>query len=116
MAEVAEGKVVGEAEKKKQEQSLAYYELFSFADRFDALLMAAGSLGAVVHGSAMPVFFLLFGDLVNGFGKNQTNLSKMTAEVSKVCPPSLVPGSPLHLHRCISEYFSYAALLTFFLF
>ncbi|XP_020696622.1 ABC transporter B family member 19 [Dendrobium catenatum] len=100
MAEVAEGKVVGEAEKKKQEQSLAYYELFSFADRFDALLMAAGSLGAVVHGSAMPVFFLLFGDLVNGFGKNQTNLSKMTAEVSKYALYFVYLG----LVVCVSSY------------
>ncbi|KAL0908507.1 hypothetical protein M5K25_023003 [Dendrobium thyrsiflorum] len=100
MAEVAEGKVVVEAEKKKQEQSLAYYELFSFADRFDALLMAAGSLGAVVHGSAMPVFFLLFGDLVNGFGKNQTNLSKMTAEVSKYALYFVYLG----LVVCVSSY------------
>ncbi|KAG0503796.1 hypothetical protein HPP92_003868 [Vanilla planifolia] len=63
MAEIAEGKVVVEAEKKKLEQTVAYYELFSFADRFDLLLMASGSLGAVVHGSAMPIFFLFFGDL-----------------------------------------------------
>lgn len=89
-----------EAEKKKHEQSLAYYELFSFADRFDALLMAAGSLGAVVHGSAMPVFFLLFGDLVNGFGKNQTNLSKMTEEVSKYALCFVYLG----LVVCVSSY------------
>lgn len=100
MAEAAEGKMTVEAEKKKQEQSLAYYELFSFADRFDALLMAAGSLGAVVHGSAMPVFFLLFGDLVNGFGKNQANLSKMTDEVSKYSLYFVYLG----LVVCISSY------------
>ncbi|XP_020577107.1 ABC transporter B family member 19 [Phalaenopsis equestris] len=100
MAEVAEGKVAGEGEKKKLEQSLAYYELFSFADRFDLLLMAAGSLGAVVHGSAMPVFFLFFGDLVNGFGKNQTNLSKMTDEVSKYALCFVYLG----LVVCVSSY------------
>lgn len=33
----------------------------------------------------MPVFFLLFGEMVNGFGKNQSDLYKMTHEVSKVC-------------------------------
>ncbi|KAG2651651.1 hypothetical protein PVAP13_1NG301238 [Panicum virgatum] len=31
----------------------------------------------------MPVFFLLFGELVNGFGKNQHNLRRMTDEASK---------------------------------
>eukprot|EP00268_Persea_americana_P023858 TRINITY_DN2336_c0_g1_i1.p1 TRINITY_DN2336_c0_g1~~TRINITY_DN2336_c0_g1_i1.p1 ORF type:complete len:1300 (+),score=246.88 TRINITY_DN2336_c0_g1_i1:299-3901(+) len=31
----------------------------------------------------MPVFFLLFGEMVNGFGKNQSDFHKMTDEVSK---------------------------------
>ncbi|KAG0499630.1 hypothetical protein HPP92_004321 [Vanilla planifolia] len=100
MAEIAEGKVVVEAEKKKLEQTVAYYELFSFADRFDLLLMASGSLGAVVHGSAMPIFFLFFGDLVNGFGKNQNNLTKMTDEVSKYALYFVYLG----LVVCVSSY------------
>ncbi|KAG0477928.1 hypothetical protein HPP92_012647 [Vanilla planifolia] len=99
MAEEVEVKVVEELEKKHR-QSLAFCELFSFADRFDAMLMAAGSLGAVVHGSAMPVFFLLFGDLVNGFGKNQVNLSKMTDEVSKYALYFVYLG----LVVCVSSY------------
>lgn len=78
-----DGKPAPDAEKKK-EQSLPFYQLFSFADKYDYLLMTAGTIGAVIHGSAMPVFFLLFGDLVNGFGKNQSDLRKMTDEVSKV--------------------------------
>lgn len=73
-----------EAEKKK-EQSLPFYQLFSFADKYDWLLMISGSIGAIIHGSSMPVFFLLFGEMVNGFGKNQSDLEKMTHEVSKVC-------------------------------
>ncbi|XP_077212704.1 ATP binding cassette subfamily B19 [Tasmannia lanceolata] len=80
MAENPESKQ--DAEKKK-EQSLPFYQLFSFADKYDYFLMILGSFGAVIHGSAMPVFFLLFGDLVNGFGNNQMDLRKMTGEVSK---------------------------------
>lgn len=72
-----------EAEKKK-EQSLPFFKLFSFADKFDHLLMITGSIGAIIHGSSMPVFFLLFGEMVNGFGKNQMDLHQMTHEVSKV--------------------------------
>ncbi|KAH9740064.1 ABC transporter B family member 19 [Citrus sinensis] len=71
-----------EAEKKK-EQSLPFFQLFSFADKYDWCLMIFGSLGAVIHGSSMPVFFLLFGEMVNGFGKNQTDIHKMTHEVCK---------------------------------
>ena len=69
---------------KKKEQTLAFHKLFSFADKYDYLLMLTGSVGAVIHGSSMPFFFLLFGEMVNGFGKNQMDLKKMTHEVSKV--------------------------------
>lgn len=75
-----------EAEKKKEE-SLPFFKLFSFADKFDYLLMITGTLGAIVHGSSMPVFFLLFGEMVNGFGKNQMDLHQMTHEVSRVKKP-----------------------------
>nr|DAD30965.1 TPA_asm: hypothetical protein HUJ06_009816 [Nelumbo nucifera] len=68
MAETTEGKSLPEAEKKK-EQNLPFYQFFSFADKYDWVLMIAGSIGAMVHGSAMPIFFLLFGDMVNGLGK-----------------------------------------------
>ncbi|CAL9148798.1 unnamed protein product [Musa hybrid cultivar] len=103
MADVADGKAaagVDGSEKKRQEQSAAFHELFSFADRWDCLLMAAGSVGAVVHGSAMPVFFLLFGDLVNGFGKNQHHLMVMTHEVSKYALYFVYLG----LVVCLSSY------------
>jgi hypothetical protein len=72
--------------KKRVDQAVAFHELFSFADKWDLMLMAAGSLGALAHGAAMPFFFLLFGDLINGFGKNQTDLRTMTDEVAKVRP------------------------------
>ncbi|GAB2287878.1 ABC transporter B member 19 [Dionaea muscipula] len=75
-------KSIPEAEKKK-EQTLPFYELFSFADKLDCLLMTLGSLGAVVHGSSMPVFFLLFGQMVNGFGQNQSDLPTMIHQVTK---------------------------------
>ena len=69
---------------KKKEQSLPFFKLFSFADKFDYMLMSLGTIGAIIHGSSMPFFFLLFGQMVNGFGKNQSDLTTMTHEVSKV--------------------------------
>lgn len=78
-----EGNAMPEAEKKKEE-AVPFFQLFCLADKFDWVLMISGSLGAIVHGSSMPVFFLLFGEMVNGFGKNQADFHKMTHEVSKV--------------------------------
>ncbi|KAL8545923.1 hypothetical protein ACS0TY_005877 [Phlomoides rotata] len=82
MAEPVDRKAMPAPEKKK-EQSLPFYQLFSFADKYDYILMISGSVGAVIHGSSMPVFFLLFGQMVNGFGQNQMDLHKMTHEVAK---------------------------------
>ncbi|KAK5802321.1 ABC transporter B family member 19 [Gossypium arboreum] len=99
MAEPTETKAVPEAEKKK-EQSLPFYQLFTFADKYDYLLMITGSLGAIIHGSSMPVFFLLFGEMVNGFGKNQSDLPKMTHEVAKYALYFVYLG----LIVCLSSY------------
>ncbi|KAM7508036.1 hypothetical protein LguiA_018489 [Lonicera macranthoides] len=85
---------------KKKEQSLPFYQLFSFADKYDYLLMISGSLGAIIHGSSMPFFFLLFGQMVNGFGKNQSDLHKLTAEVSKYALYFVYLG----LVVCVSSY------------
>ena len=106
----AEGKPLPEAEKKK-EQSLPFYKLFSFADKYDWILMVSGSVGAVIHGSSMPVFFLLFGEMVNGFGKNQANLSKMTEEVAKVhsCPDLTIVYKPYLCWFQISDLVSFVS-------
>nr|GMC62162.1 ABC transporter B family member 19 [Ipomoea batatas] len=99
MAESAEGKAMPEAEKKK-EQCVPFHQLFCFADKYDWALMILGSLGAIVHGSSMPVFFLLFGQMVNGFGKNQTDFHAMTHEVSKYALYFVYLG----LIVCVSSY------------
>ncbi|GJN26261.1 hypothetical protein PR202_gb14180 [Eleusine coracana subsp. coracana] len=86
--------------KKRVDQAVAFHELFTFADKWDLMLMAAGSLGALAHGAAMPLFFLLFGDLINGFGKNQTDLRTMTDEVAKYALYFVYLG----LVVCVSSY------------
>lgn len=63
---------------------LPNFFIFSFVDKYDWFLMILGSLGTIVHGSFMFVFFLLFDEMVNGFRKNQFNFHKVTSEVSKV--------------------------------
>ncbi|KAF6159984.1 hypothetical protein GIB67_033068 [Kingdonia uniflora] len=103
MAESGEtktGDVVKVDAEKKKEQSLPFYQLFSFADKYDCVLMISGSLGAIVHGSAMPVFFLLFGEMVNGFGKNQGDLHQLTHQVSKYALYFVYLG----LVVCLSSY------------
>ena len=75
----------GDVKKKKEEApSVAFWRLFSFADGYDVLLIILGTVGACVHGVAIPVFFIFFGKLINAFGTYYNNPEKMSAEVSKV--------------------------------
>lgn len=76
-------------EEKKAEKEKAhvvsFYKLFSYADRWDYMLMIVGSIGAIGNGVSMPLMTLIFGDLTNAFGNNQNNLSVVVHAVSKVC-------------------------------
>ena len=39
----------------------------SFSDRLDVLFMVVGSISAIAHGAAIPIQFVIFGDLINSF-------------------------------------------------
>ncbi|CAN6461005.1 unnamed protein product [Victoria cruziana] len=63
------GEVEGKGRKKKQEeQKVPFLKLFAFADLWDYVLMAVGTVGAVAHGASVPVFFIFFGKLINIIG------------------------------------------------
>ncbi|CAI5954612.1 unnamed protein product [Closterium sp. NIES-64] len=57
-------------ERKGKKPAVAYWRLFSYADRTDVALMAVGTLGAVLHGAALPISFLFLGKMVDSFGTN----------------------------------------------
>ncbi|CAL0320897.1 unnamed protein product [Lupinus luteus] len=76
------GKKSKQKEKEKPE-TVPFHRLFSFADSTDILLMIVGIIGAIGNGISMPLMTLLFGQMVNGFGSNQTSDS-VVKEVSKV--------------------------------
>ncbi|KAJ4979290.1 hypothetical protein NE237_010070 [Protea cynaroides] len=75
--------------------SVGFKELFRFADRLDYVLMAIGTVGAIVHGCSLPLFLRFFADLVNSFGSNANNIDKMTQEVVKYAFYFLVVGAAI---------------------
>ncbi|XP_031490563.1 ABC transporter B family member 11-like [Nymphaea colorata] len=63
--------------------TIPFYKLFSFADSLDVMLMVIGTVGALGNGMGMPLLSMLFGDLIDSFGKaDQHNVLHM---VTKVC-------------------------------
>lgn len=70
---------------RKQERAFTvpYHKLFSFADSTDYLLMSVGTISSIGNGVTMPLMTLLFGWLVDSFGKS-TNHKLVAHDVSKV--------------------------------
>ncbi|CAL5208783.1 unnamed protein product [Lathyrus oleraceus] len=75
----------GEKEKEKEKQeTVPFHKLFTFADSTDILLMVVGTIGAVGNGLGLPLMTLLFGQMINSFGSNQSNIDDVVEQVSKV--------------------------------
>ncbi|CAN1762591.1 ABC transporter B family member 21 [Linum perenne] len=62
---------------------IAFHKMFSFADMRDIVLMIVGTLGAIGNGLSMPLLAMIFGNLTDAFGQNQSN-SDVVHSVSQV--------------------------------
>ncbi|KAF7145062.1 hypothetical protein RHSIM_Rhsim04G0241300 [Rhododendron simsii] len=67
----------------KVDRKVAFYRLFSFADRVDIGLMMVGAVSGLANGLAQPLMMLVFGGLINSFGFSPP--SQVVHEVSKAC-------------------------------
>lgn len=67
----------------RSDQKVPFYKLFTFADRFDNILMAVGSVCAVANGLSQPIMTLIFGKMIDSFGSSDQ--SNVVTQVSKVC-------------------------------
>lgn len=74
----------GTSEKDDKPLTLPFYKLLSQADKVDWILMALGTLGAIVHGLAQPVGYFLLGKALDAFGKNINNTDEMVKALFKV--------------------------------
>ncbi|XP_068702225.1 ATP-dependent translocase ABCB1-like [Montipora foliosa] len=54
-------------EKEEKPPMIPLFQLFRFSDNVDILLMVIGTFSAVAHGAAIPLQFIIFGDLIESF-------------------------------------------------
>ncbi|RWR85976.1 ABC transporter B family member 13 isoform X1 [Cinnamomum micranthum f. kanehirae] len=66
-----------------EKRSVSLLGLFAHADTVDWVLMLLGSVGACIHGAAMPMFFVIFGDIINSLGSLYLHPDKLASEISK---------------------------------
>ncbi|KAK4429403.1 ABC transporter B family member 13 [Sesamum alatum] len=67
----------------KNGESVSFFRLFAVADKIDYVLMFIGSVGACLQGAALPVFFVLFGRMINSLGSLSLDPHRFSSEVSK---------------------------------
>ncbi|KAG8391278.1 hypothetical protein BUALT_Bualt01G0171400 [Buddleja alternifolia] len=73
---------IGQAEKMEPRKTVPFYKLFCFADSRDKVLMTVGTVAAIGNGLTQPLMSLIFGELIDVFGKSQSN--NTVSLVSKV--------------------------------
>jgi len=88
---------------KKEEESVPFSKLFCCATRQDWILVIIGSIASLVNGAAMPLFSLLFGDVADGFGPQNTG-----AQVVKTAGDLSLKLLGVGIGSLIASYFAFA--------
>ncbi|XP_062287117.1 bile salt export pump [Scomber scombrus] len=71
-------------EKKKENGSVGYFQLFRFATCKDKLMMLVGSLCALIHGAASPLMLLVYGMMTNTFVAYELEVQELK-DPNKTC-------------------------------
>ncbi|XP_076805845.1 ATP-dependent translocase ABCB1-like [Clavelina lepadiformis] len=55
--------LIDKSQKEKRQQNISYWNVFRFADHFDWILFATGTVGSAVAGLGQPLLFLVLGKI-----------------------------------------------------
>lgn len=71
--------------------AVPFYNLFRFTTPTEKAMMAFSSLCAAIHGALLPLWTIVFGDVISAFSDDSVTEDELVSKIggiSKVCDPS----------------------------
>ncbi|KDD76691.1 ABC transporter, partial [Helicosporidium sp. ATCC 50920] len=106
--EVVEGEVSAEATPAEAEEEIppvGYFTLFRYANRKDALFIGLAAAGSIINGACLPVFTLVFGKMIDGFGYNILYPTNLQSTIHEYILYYLYIGLAGFAGACMQELF-----------
>ncbi|KFM27090.1 ABC transporter B family member 4 [Auxenochlorella protothecoides] len=85
-------------------KKISYFQLYRYADRTDKLLILGGIVGAGLNGAGMPVFSIVFGNLINSFGLNVLDPDVLKDQVNTIVPQFIYIGIACFVGSCAQMF------------
>ncbi|XP_075778548.1 ATP-dependent translocase ABCB1 isoform X1 [Pelodiscus sinensis] len=76
----SEGKCNEDKKKPKKPNTVSPLTMFRYSDWLDKLLMVLGSAMAILHGAALPIVMIIFGDMTDSFVTSGTSLVNISSD------------------------------------
>ncbi|KAI5083159.1 hypothetical protein GOP47_0002902 [Adiantum capillus-veneris] len=70
--------MASDVQSEKAPKPVSFFKLFSYAELWDVVFMLLGTIGALIHGLALPIYFLLLKNFILAFG-SQADISDKTS-------------------------------------
>nr|XP_035962083.1 ATP-dependent translocase ABCB1-like [Halichoerus grypus] len=61
------GKKSKKDEEKEKKPTVSTFAMFRYSNWLDRLYMLVGTMAAIIHGAALPLMMLVFGDMTDSF-------------------------------------------------
>ncbi|EHA97860.1 Multidrug resistance protein 1 [Heterocephalus glaber] len=70
--------------KKEKKPTVSAFAMFRYADRLDRFYMVLGTLAAAIHGAALPLLMMVFGDMTDSFSNAGNSISSNNTNQSVI--------------------------------